>query len=80
MKTFFNFQGQMMNQQPKIQQSNTNDIDEFVKIEQIKFMVQRLSEMYANNSAVEGVLNASLNFLVNNQIEEAANTLQVKIC
>ena len=61
------------------QQEKPNEVDRIVKINQIKFIILKLAEIYKGNEQVERILSNSLNLVAHHQMEGAADELQVSL-
>lgn len=67
--------GGMGNSQP---QQEVSQVDRVVKINQIKFIIMRLGELYKGNEQIELILNNALHLVNQEKMEASADELQVK--
>lgn len=58
--------------------NRNNELDRMVKFNQIKFMIQMLKQMYESNDEIEKVLQSALESVLSNNLEQAADSLQVR--
>lgn len=72
------YMGNRMQQQAQPQQPQTSQVDRVVKINQIKFIIMRLGELYKGNEQIELILNNALHFVNQEKMEASADELQVR--